>query len=466
MIVNSLQSLERVFDEAPHPTVASLFRQACDLLLVIDNEGEILDCHITKELSGNMPPLGVVGRNWSSLVTVESRLKIQEMIASALKHGEARWRQINFMSEIEDDIPMTFKVQALGCSDQLLAFGRDLSRLTNVQQNLVQAQLTLERETARLRSSDTRYKVLFRSVGEAVVIVDPMTETVVEANDAAEVVLKRSERKLINRKLGEVFADFHAALVSDLVAKAKVADKRDFSDILTSDDGSRHIVSVRYVPQHPDSFILIRISPADIAAWSTKSNGHLLADSFLDAMPDGIVITDKDGRIFQANSAFQTIAQLSSEDAAIGQSIEKWVGRTSVDFSVMMANLRKYGYLRNFATSVRDELGIETNVEISAAAMKGSASGSFAFVFRNIDQRIVASKNTETIGKTSEQMVELIGKLSLKQIVRQTTDEIERLCIESALTITGDNRASAAELLGLSRQSFYVKMRRFGLSAK
>jgi hypothetical protein len=40
---------------------------------------------------------------------------------------------------------------------------------------------------------------------------------------------------------------------------------------------------------------------------------------------------------------------------------------------------------------------------------------------------------------------------------------IERLCIEAALVITGDNRASAAEILGLSRQSLYAKLRRYGL---
>ena len=41
---------------------------------------------------------------------------------------------------------------------------------------------------------------------------------------------------------------------------------------------------------------------------------------------------------------------------------------------------------------------------------------------------------------------------------------IERLCIETALELTGNNRASAAELLGLSRQSLYVKLRRYGLA--
>ena len=46
----------------------------------------------------------------------------------------------------------------------------------------------------------------------------------------------------------------------------------------------------------------------------------------------------------------------------------------------------------------------------------------------------------------------------------QTTDLIEQLCIEAALKLTNDNRASAAEMLGLSRQSLYVKLRRFGMA--
>jgi DNA-binding NtrC family response regulator len=51
----------------------------------------------------------------------------------------------------------------------------------------------------------------------------------------------------------------------------------------------------------------------------------------------------------------------------------------------------------------------------------------------------------------------------MKDIVGETTDLIERSCIQSALALTQNNRASAAEMLGLSRQSLYVKLRRFGL---
>ena len=53
--------------------------------------------------------------------------------------------------------------------------------------------------------------------------------------------------------------------------------------------------------------------------------------------------------------------------------------------------------------------------------------------------------------------------MPLKDIVGETADLIERLCIEAALELTRDNRASAAEMLGLSRQSLYVKLRRYGI---
>mgnify|MGYP000179099806 CR=1 FL=1 len=74
---------------------------------------------------------------------------------------------------------------------------------------------------------------------------------------------------------------------------------------------------------------------------------------------------------------------------------------------------------------------------------------------------------THAVGKdmprSPGQMTELVGRVPLRDIVRETTDLIEELCIEAALELTGDNRAAAAEMLGLSRQSLYVKLRRFGV---
>jgi DNA-binding NtrC family response regulator len=74
-----------------------------------------------------------------------------------------------------------------------------------------------------------------------------------------------------------------------------------------------------------------------------------------------------------------------------------------------------------------------------------------------------AALPSKEIPRSVGQLADLVGRTPMKEIVSETTDLIEKLCIEAALELTGDNRAQAAEMLGLSRQSLYVKMRRFGV---
>ena len=63
-------------------------------------------------------------------------------------------------------------------------------------------------------------------------------------------------------------------------------------------------------------------------------------------------------------------------------------------------------------------------------------------------------------------VVELVGSSKLKDIVAETADVVERMCIETAVELTRNNRVAAAEMLGLSRQSLYVKLRKYGLVSK
>jgi DNA-binding NtrC family response regulator len=65
--------------------------------------------------------------------------------------------------------------------------------------------------------------------------------------------------------------------------------------------------------------------------------------------------------------------------------------------------------------------------------------------------------------RNAEQLAELVGRVALKDLVRETTEITEKLCIEAALKLTGDNRAAASQMLGLSRQSLYGKLRRYGI---
>jgi transcriptional regulator PpsR len=158
------------------------------------------------------------------------------------------------------------------------------------------------------------------------------------------------------------------------------------------------------------------------------------------------------------------MAGLANEDMARGESLDRWVGNSGVELDVLITNLRQRGSVRFFTTTVRSEDQSQSQVEISAVSIGNGGQPSFGFAIRAIGPRLqVDARPQAPMPRSLEQLTQLIGRVSLKELVRESTDVIEKLCIEAALELTGDNRASAAEMLGLSRQSLYVKLRRYGL---
>ena len=175
------------------------------------------------------------------------------------------------------------------------------------------------------------------------------------------------------------------------------------------------------------------------------------------------MITQSDGRIVRANLAFIEMAQLGSMEQSRGELLDRWLGRAGVDFSVALANLRQNCSIKLFSTTLRGEHGAVADVEVSAVSIADDKPG-FGFAIRNVEKRLSATApSAQELPRSVAQLTELIGRVPLRDLVREATDVIEKLSIEAALELTGDNRASAAEMLGLSRQSLYVKLRRFGL---
>ena len=445
---------------------AALIAEASDIVLLIDPDGVIVDYADSGDLIVGRIPESPLCRRWTELVTVESRPKVEEILESARIGAAQRWRQINLFENSSSDIPVSFKAICLSDKGTTLAFGRDMSPIAANQQRLVDAQLALERESARFRHAETRYRILFRNSAEAVLVLDDDTESVVEANDSAHALLGKVGQSLVAKSLADAFDGFDPNLVRVLLAKARSAAHRDVTDALHYAESGTLLATARFVRQEPASFIIVRIaaSGADGAIGQVARSD--IADRLIDALPDAILLTDERGRVIRANSEFQLLAQLSSEEQVRGHSISRWLGRSGTDANVLLSNLQKHGRLQNFGTTITGEMGAEARVEISSAAVRESNGTSLAFVIRNVDQRLFPALKVDDMPEPRDKLVELIGQLTLKQIVQQTTDEIERLCMEAALMLTGNNRAAAAELLGLSRQSFYLKLRRHGFGDK
>jgi len=184
----------------------------------------------------------------------------------------------------------------------------------------------------------------------------------------------------------------------------------------------------------------------------------------LEASPDGLVVTSPHGDILTANPAFLELVQLATIEQVRGQPLDRWLGRPGIDMRVLVGNLRRHGSVRRFATTLRGEHGSSCNVEVAAVSTLKAAEPSLGFSIRAAEKRAPTdSRTSRELPHSAQELTELISRTALKELVRETTEVIERLCIDAALKLTADNRATAAELLGLSRQSLYAKLRHYGL---
>ena len=231
---------------------------------------------------------------------------------------------------------------------------------------------------------------------------------------------------------------------------------------LALNNGKRVSLSGSAFIENDKKRIIIRITEDGTSGATKASNAAL--DRMVDHLPDGLVIADADQRIVLINDTFAQSAQLSSTQDAKGEPLSAYLGRSSTDINVLYSTLRKNGLVRNFATISRDRFGSEEKVEVSAVAAPTKSGVVYAFSVRGVSRRLTqAPRLDEKLPSAATDFTELVGRVPLKDIVNESTMLIERLCIEAALKISDNNRASAAEMLGLSRQGLYSKLKRVGL---
>jgi transcriptional regulator PpsR len=450
-----------------------LLSAASDITLIIDDQGVIRDMATGSDEMSQEDCSAWLGRVWADTVTVESRAKIDSLLREAgTGSGKPRWRQVNHVLPSGRELPLLYSAVPFGpdgrgsATGRALAFGRDLRPTAVLQQRLVEAQQAVERDYWKFRHAETRYRHLFQVAAEAVLVIDATTQKILEANPAAARLLGDGvAASLVGQPFPHGVDAQGAEVLNNVLAGVRATGRAEECRAELADASGEVLAAVSTYRQDRVSHFLVRMSRAQQQSMvdaAPSTNSMLL--QLVQNAPDCLVVTDLEGRVMSANMAFIELAQLTTEDQVRGETLDRWLGRTGVDLSVLISNLRQRGAVRLFATTLRGEYGAVTEVEISAAMVPHGDHPFLGFTIRDIGRRLSAEpKPGRELPRSVSQLTELVGRVPMKDIVGETTDLIEQLCIEAALELTRDNRASAAEMLGLSRQSLYVKLRRYGL---
>ncbi|MEL6315383.1 MAG: helix-turn-helix domain-containing protein, partial [Pseudomonadota bacterium] len=133
---------------------------------------------------------------------------------------------------------------------------------------------------------------------------------------------------------------------------------------------------------------------------------------------------------------------------------------------LMLEAALKSGRMSHYSAQINSVVGNRLAVDVSVAQLRQSSrDAGFGFIVRDVtpmssETEAAPGMMTEDAMKT---VMDLVGTASLKELVSATSDVVEKMCIETAVKLTNNNRVAAAEMLGLSRQSLYVKLRKHGM---
>jgi transcriptional regulator PpsR len=450
---------------------AEALSSVVDIYLLISLQGTVRSAVVSPNVLDPRETADWPGARLAELLDGPSDARLTECLAGIArgKNGapvdDVQWLELTHVDGENGTIPVRYTVLPLPRSGEVLLLGEDQRPIIEFQQQLLNAQIALEREYEAQREIDTRYRVLMDFTADAVVLVSLSTLSVVDVNYNAATMIGTTRAEMVGREIHEFLVDFRREqLMSGLDGQAQGAGASAPATRARISGRDLHVTG-KLFRASGEQLAMLRLLDSELGSVGDLrmvSNLRQLFDSGVDA----IVFTDRDGNILSANETFLDHADVASEDMVRGSSLANFFGRGTVDMRMLIDNARRAGHLRSYATRIKSSLGVHVPVEISATWLTDRFEPVLALIIRAASGAQSLRQEPPALDAKPTNIVELVGSSTLKDIVAETTEVIEKICIETAIELTRNNRVAAADMLGLSRQSLYVKLRKYGLISK
>lgn len=356
---------------------------ASDIALVIDDKGVIRSV----ALGGTEPVSAAagewLGRQWIDTVTPDTRRKVEDLLSEAAESGVSRTRHINHPSLAGSDLPVAYTAVRLGHGGPLLVVGRDLRAVSAMQQRLVDAQQSMERDYWRMRQAETRYRLLFQIATDAVLVVDADTLRIVDANRAAGRLFGGTVQDMPGRQAGYALAPSSLPALEELLGTVRVSE-RPGDAMLDLASGGRIHAWVSLFRDEGSTLLLMRAWPE--GGQMPPAVDDAMLPELVRLTPDAVAFTDEQGVLLSANPAFVELVQGVDMASLRGRSMAAWLSGESDGLVSLLAAVRQSGTLR-LATRLRNERGLTVDVELSAVLIHNGDSNTIGLIIRAVQPR-------------------------------------------------------------------------------
>lgn len=436
-----------------------------DVTLLMDADGVIQKVTMSKMITRESTDPWV-GRRWEDTVGDMGGDKVRRMISEAKTHGVSPFRQVTQLLPNGTEVPIEYTTVKLGARGGLMAVGKSLRVVAELQARLVSTQQKLERDYWKLRDFENRYKHLLDVSDDPVLVLNATSLRVIEANSAAQQMLGTGDKRKDDLTNRDITADLPAqerTALQTLARHVRETGKAPAIVLHLGPAGTRCVARGSLMKADSHFQILLRLAPADSARGISAAPPAPSIEDLVEHLPDGFVVIDQDTVVKRCNAAFRDLVEAASKTQIKGQRLSRWMWRPGADMSLLVSNVRRHDVVRSFSTTVHGERGAEMDVEVSAVAVPPGKPDSIVLIVRDVSRRLPSVDDGSRLVSALGPITEQIGRSSLRNLVDETTSVVEMHYVKAALELAGGNRTAAAEMLGLSRQSLYTKLKRYNL---
>lgn len=444
--------------DADAAAVAGLLSAASDLTLVVDGRDVVRDLSHTLNL-----PAGKNIRWWrdkpiEEVVQEASRPGLRSALGQARQGKTVRGFDVDHVVDSGADLPVQYSALRIAGDGRIVLMGRDMRLVSDLRSKLLASRRSTEQTARSRRQAESQYRLLFEASGDAIAMVECDGGRVREINHRAASMLGLTSAAAKGRKFASLFGRPAQGEVASVLSRVSATGQ---PEQLRLADGPN--LSLLLFRAGGVNMVMVRMGEGpgakDDTDDSTERGIALLARSAAEA----IVLADAEGALVWANEAFLSLAGLPVAAQAIGRPIGGFLQWNAIEREIILEDARRHGRVEPFPAILRDAKGNATEVSVSVVAMKSGDAGGYGFIMRAIEQEDIRRGDSD-LPRTPANILGMIGRVPMKDLVRDSADVIERMCIEAALRLTGNNRASTARVLGLSRQALYLKMNRYGIT--
>lgn len=436
--MENLQDLANALTNAEPSALAELLVASSDVAVVIGEDNIIHSVAVPGDLSMRLDTRAWPGQPFDQIVTADTRRTADLLLRSA-RMGETDSRELAHGADDGARVELRYAAAALGSDRPLVLVGRAIA--------------------SGFENGRDAFARVFDFGSQPVIVVDGSTGRILEADSETAAHLGVSQPQLLRMVVFDLIGTPWRREAQSRLRGVLASQSQDRFVAEAGASGDQYVVVFEPRTGANAGSVLVRFLAPGTEPESIPPATSLA--ELVAGMTECVALLETDGRIRWANQAFQDAVGAAQPSLLLGRPLDEVLSPVGDgDYSLSLASARKGDSAVSTEVTLVDREGAYRTGRLSLAWLANADPQGFGAV---LDLAEGGERLRGVAAPDAAAILELVGSVPLKDLVRDTTDAIERLCIEAALRLTGDNRAAAARALGLSRQALYLKLERYGL---